>query len=122
MVYVSLMEMARRHGRLAGDPLAEGWEFAAEPNTAVLEPTLDFIEETMEEHRFNGIRNAYMGLLRDGMHIRAAEGRDADARRVYARFTGFFSDKTDATLPTFEEALAADDDVFERLLVSAGFH
>ena len=78
MVYVSLMEMTRRQGRLAGDPLAEGWTFAAAPNTALLESTLDFIEETMEEHRFNGIRYAYMGLLRDGMHIRAAEGRDAD--------------------------------------------
>ena len=121
MVYVSLMEMARRHGRLAGEPLAEGWEFAAAPNTAVLEPTLDFIEESMAEHRFNGIRYAYMGLLRDGMHIRVAEDRAEDARRIYARFTRFFSGKTDATLPTFEEALAADYDVFERLLVSAGF-
>ena len=121
MVYVSLMAMVRSQGRLSGDPLAEGWTFATVPNTAVLEPTLDFIEETMEEHRFNGIRNAYMGLLRDGMHIRVAEDRAEDARRIYARFTRFFSGKTDATLPTFEEALAADYDVFERLLVSTGF-
>ena len=121
MVYVSLMEMARRQGRLASDPLAEGWEFATVPNTAVLEPTLDFIEETMEEHRFNGVRYAYMGLLRDAMRIRQAEGRAEEARRVYARFRNFFAGKTSAPLPTFEEALAADDDVFERLLVLAGF-
>ena len=121
MVYVSLMEMARRQGRLMGDPLAEGWEFAAAPNTAVLEPTLDFIEETMDEHRFNGVRYAYMGLLRDAMRIRHAEGRDADARGVYTRFTSFLSGKTTAPLPTFEAALTADDGVFERLLFSAGF-
>ena len=113
--------MARRQGRLASDPLAEGWEFAAAPNTALLEPTLDFIEETMAEHRFNGVRYAYMGLLRDAMRIRQAEGRAEEARRVYARFTSFFSGKTSARLPTFEEALTADDDVFERLLVLAGF-
>ncbi|MGI5869893.1 MAG: hypothetical protein ACOX9C_10685 [Kiritimatiellia bacterium] len=121
MVYVSLMEMARRQGRLLGDPQSENWTFAVAPSTAVIEPTLDFIEETMAEHRFNGIRYAYMGLLRDAMRIRVAEKRNADALRIYARFTAFLSGKTDAPLPTFQEALAADDALFERLLLSAGF-
>ena len=122
MVYVSLMDMAHRHGRLVGDPLQEGWEFAATPDTAVIEPTLDFIEETMAEHTFNGVRYAYVGLLRDGMRIRAAEGRLAEARRIHARFAAFFAGKTSARIPAFEEALSADDAVFESLLVSAGFN
>lgn len=121
MVYVSLIEMARRQGRLLGDPLAEDWHYAAAPNTVLLEPALDFIEETLEEHRFNGIRYAYVGLLRDAMRIRAAQGREADARSIYERFVRFFTGKTTATIPTFEETLTAGDETFERLLVSAGF-
>ncbi len=122
MVYTSLMEMARRNGMLVGDLTPEYAEFRARPNTALINPTLKFIEETMAMHDFSGIRFAYMGLLREGMQIRMAEDQEAEARRLYAKMIEFFKGKTERQLPTFENLLRASDDVYESMMGAAGFH
>ena len=122
MVYTSLMEMARRNGILVGDLDAEDAKFLARPNSALISPTLKFIEDTMAMHDFSGIRFAYMGLLREGMHIKMAEGQEAEARRLYGKMVEFFKGKTERQLPVFEEALRASDDVYESMMSAAGFY
>ncbi len=122
MVYTSLMEMSRRNGILVGDLDAENAKFRARPNTALINPTLKFIEDTMAMHDFSGIRFAYMGLLREGMHLQLAEGRQVEARRLYGKMGEFFKGKTERQLPSFEETLRASDDVYESLMSAAGFH
>ncbi len=122
MVYTSLVEMARRTGILVGDLSDEQYEFRARPNTVLIDPTVEFIEETMAKHDFSGIRFAYVGLLREAMHIRLSEGREAEARRLYGKMIAFFKGKTERQLPSFEQALVADDMVYESLMSSAGLY
>ena len=121
MIYTSLIEMARRNGKLVGDPLVEGYVFQAVPNTPLIDSTVAFLEETMAKHAFSGIRYAYVGFLRDAMRIRMMEKREAEARALYDKLVAFFSGKTDQKLPPFEQTLAAEDSVFEKMLLSAGF-
>lgn len=121
MVYVSLVEMARRSGRIVGDLTAEGEDLRLQPNTALIDSAVAFIEKTMAEHAFSGVRFAYIGLLREGMHIRMAEGREADARKLYEKMAAFFKNKTDRPFPVFEQTLTVEDDFFESLLAAAGY-
>lgn len=120
MVYVSLIEMARRNGILVGDPSEEGYVFAAMPNPTLIDGTAAFIEETMARHEFSGIRYAYVGFLRDAMRIRMAEGNPEASKALYEKLVSFFDGKTDRKLPPFEETLVAQDELFESLLISAG--
>lgn len=120
MMYVSLIEMARRSGILVGDPTEEGYVFSASPNTALIDATVEFIEACMAEHSASGIRYAYVGLLRDAMRIRLAEGRPEASKALYEKLVSFFSGKTERKLPSFEETLVANDEMFENMLISAG--
>jgi len=121
MVYVSLVEMTRRSGRIVSDLTVEGEDLRLQPNTTLLEPAVTFIEETMAEHAFSGVRFAYIGLLREGMHIRMAEGREADARKLYEKIAVLFKNKIDKPFPAFEQILTAGDEFFESALAAAGY-
>ncbi len=122
MIYASLMEMARRNGILVGDLDPEYAEFRARPNAALISPTLKFIEDTMAMHDFSGIRFAYMGLLRQGMHLQLAEGQEAEARSLYGKMVEFFKGKTERQLPGFEDTLRASDEFYEDMMRAAGFN
>lgn len=121
MVYVSLVEMARRSGRIVSDLEVEGETLRLQPNTALIDPAVTFIEATMAEHTFSGVRFAYIGLLREAMHIRMVEGREADARKLHGKMTDFFKSKIDKPFPAFEQVLSADDAFFEAALAAAGY-
>lgn len=121
MVYVSLTEMARRSGRIISDLSVEGEALQMQANTVLLDSAATFIEETMAKHTFSGVRFAYIGLLREGIHIRMAEGREADARKVYEKLVLFFKDKIEKPFPPFEQILVADDVFFESVLAEAGY-
>lgn len=122
MIYTSLIEMALANGRLVGNPAAADYEFSAEPATELLDATADNIEETMEASDFSGTRFAYVGFLRDSMRIHVNEGRPADAQGFYSRLVAFFDGKTTMEVPPFEEVLAAEDELFLKLLNSAGYN
>lgn len=121
MVYVSLMGMLRMGGRVEGDPANAGDDLPMSPNTGVLDATLTFLEETMAAHAFSGVRLVYVAVLRDGMHIRLSEGREAEARRLHARLVDFFADRVARPFPPFEQAVVADDALFQAYLSAAGY-
>lgn len=122
MIYTSLIEMARANGRLVGNPALADYKFKAEPLTELFDVTADYMEETMHESDFSGVRFAYVGLLRDAMRIRMHEGRPSDARRFYARFVEFLNAEGVSGLPSFEKVLVAEEGLFLELLHSAGYN
>ena len=122
MVYTSLIEMSRRNGVLEGDVEADGYEFAASPNHALIDATIAYLEESMAASDFSGIRFAYVGFLRDAMRIRMHRGEVAEARALYGKLVDFFEGKNNIQMPTFEETLGGDDDLFLALLNSAGYY
>lgn len=122
MVYTSLIEMSRHNGILQGDPNADGYVFAAVPNYALIDATVANLEESMAATDFSGIRFAYIGFLRDAMHLRMVQGDYVAARAIYGKIVEFFAGKTDLPVPSFEEMKVADNDLFMALLNSAGYY
>jgi len=121
MTYVSLREMAMKHGLLSGDPSSGDYVFAATPNPALLIPAAGFVEETMREHRFGGVRNFYIGLCHGGMIVHAAAGDHETGRLFHGKITDFFND-FQLGYPPYEQALTTPVEFTQNLLQRAGFN
>ena len=121
MVYSALLSMMRHHGFCDGDPTLEDWTFRAVPNFSLALPTGDYIEQTMAEHSFSGIRYAYVGWLRDAIMIALAESRTAEAEALYAKLVSFFAERGVGDVPALSRIATAPDGIFSTLLEKAGF-
>ncbi|NLB69572.1 MAG: hypothetical protein GX804_07805 [Lentisphaerae bacterium] len=122
MIYSSLIEMARGNGILVETSLEAESDFKTRPATELVGVTVEFIEECMRESDFSGIRFAYIGFLRDAMHLKMQEHKVHEARGFHRKLVSFFEGKTTMRVPTFEETLNAENELFLILMQSAGYH
>lgn len=122
MVYQSLMELARGAGRLVGDPDDPDWTFAARPVPALAPATLAYVRDCLAHSDFSGTRYAYVFFLRDMVAFALAEGRAEDARTFHAELVSFFGAfGLGGDVPALDGFFDAPPDVFDALLVRAGF-
>lgn len=122
MVYSALLSMIRHHGLLKGDAADENWQFGAVPNFALLDAAGEYLEETMREHSFGGVRHAYIGWLHDAILIRLAQGETAAAGILYGKLVSFFAQRGVSDVPPLSSLADAPDGLFTELLDRAGIH
>lgn len=122
MVYSSLMEMARRFGRVVGNPAGdEEWSFRAAPNLALLDAAIAENEATMARHAFAGVRHAYVWFLHDAILLRAMEGNKDSSLAYHRKFVDFFRDHGVSVPADYEAFPTLSEDQISNFLADAGY-
>lgn len=122
MVYSSLMEMARRFGRIVGDPEGDdAWTFRAAPNLALLDPAVAETESTMAHHEFSGVRHAYVWFLHDAILLRAMEGNKEASLAFHRKFVDFFKSHGVDVPSEYDAFPTLSEDQISNFLADAGY-
>lgn len=103
VAYQALSQMVRLDGLLSGNPGDEGFVYQSLPNEGLLEGSVLFFEEVLQEHKFEGVKLAFIALLLEGIKIDAAHGREEMAVVRYRRIAELAG--ANATLPPLSEIM-----------------
>lgn len=119
MVYSSLLTMMRHHGFAKGDASSENWTFSSVPNLLLVDSTGEYLEETMRENEFSGVRFAYAGWLNDAILIRMAQGKKDEAVRLHGKLVSFFETLGVSGVPPLEKIAGEPPGYLSQLLENA---
>jgi len=99
IAYQALLSMLR--GGYGMGSAADSRDPLHAPNPRLLEGTIAFLEETLREHPFRGVRAAITGAYIDGVHLSLRAGDVAKARDYYDRIRAVCNEN--ATPPPFDD-------------------